>query len=527
MTEPLFDELADPSAAPPDVSTGPATDSADPSSPSPEEREAAAVALAAAWQTSWSRLIGLLIGQYARPDLAEDAVSDAFEAAARHWPVDGVPTNTGAWLLTAARRRVLDRLRSEAVHRRKEPLMVVDDEMRAAAAAVVDPGAHLADEQLRLIFACCHPAIAPDDRVALTLRFVVGLTTTEIARLLLVQETAMAARLTRAKKRLASSGIPFATPPAARLDERLDVVATVVYLAFTSGYHPGVGAVPLRVDLGDEAIRLLRVLDSLLPGRPVVRALLALLLLQHSRRDTRLAPDGTLVLLPDQDRSRWHRDEIAEGITLLESLPPTLPTAGTPRPRTAAPSSAGGPSFASGPSLTSGPSAGGPPSGSGRSPAGASSSGADPSSVDAPADSLTTSTASVVSRLAEEYRLQALIAAEHATAPTAADTRWDVIAGLYLQLERLTGSPVVRLARAVAVAEASGPSAGLLLLDGLEEQLPRHHRVPAVRAELLVRAGNPTAAATAYREALTLVTNPTERTHLESRLAALDSPPAS
>nr|WP_034621076.1 sigma-70 family RNA polymerase sigma factor [Cellulomonas sp. URHE0023] len=416
-------------------------------------------ALADAWQTSWSRLIGLLIGQYARPDLAEDAVSDAFEAAARHWPVDGVPTNTGAWLLTAARRRVLDRLRSEAVHRRKEPLMVVDDEMRAAAAAVVDPGAHVADEQLRLIFACCHPAIAPDDRVALTLRFVVGLTTTEIARLLLVQETAMAARLTRAKKRLASSGIPFATPPAAHLDERLDVVATVVYLAFTSGYHPGAGETALRVDLGDEAIRLLRVLDSLLPDRPVVRALLALLLLQHSRRDTRLAPDGTLVLLPDQDRTRWHHAEIAEGVALLQSLPlsPVMTEADT----------------------------------------------------------------SLVTRLAQEYRLQALIAAEHATAPTAEDTRWDVIAGLYLQLERLTGSPVVRLARAVAVAEASGPDAGLLLLEGLEDALPRHHRVPAVRAELLVRSGNPTAAATSYREALTLVTNPTERAHLESRLAAL------
>ncbi|WP_456844941.1 RNA polymerase sigma factor, partial [Cellulomonas sp. P5_C6] len=299
------------------------------------------LALADAWRAHWSRLIGLLIGQYARPDLAEDAVSDAFEAAARHWPVDGVPTNTGAWLLTAARRRVLDRLRSEAVARRKEPLMAVDDEMRAAAAAVVDPGAHVADEQLRLIFACCHPAIAPDDRVALTLRFVVGLTTAEIGRLLLVQESTMAARLTRAKKRLASSGIPFATPPAALLDERLDVVATVVYLAFTSGYHPGVGPSVLRVDLGDEAIRLLRVLDGLLPGRAVVRSLLALLLLQHSRRDTRLDAAGALVLLPDQDRSRWHRDEIAEGVALLASLPTTLPVAGpSPSPRPA-PSPAG------------------------------------------------------------------------------------------------------------------------------------------------------------------------------------------
>lgn len=418
-------------------------------------------ALAEAWRAHWSRLIGLLIGQFARPDLAEDAVSDAFESAARHWPVDGVPTNTGAWLLTAARRRVLDRLRSEAVARRKEPLMVVDDEMRAAAAAVVDPGAHVADERLRLIFACCHPAIAPDDRVALTLRFVVGLTTTEIGRLLLVQESTMAARLTRAKKRLASSGIPFATPAAERLDERLDVVATVVYLAFTSGYHPGVGDEPLRVDLGDEAIRLLRVLDSLLPDRAVVRSLLALLLLQHSRRDTRLDASGALVLLPDQDRTRWHRDEIMEGVALLESL------ADGPRPT------------------------------------------ADP--------------AGHQSRLATEYRLQALIAAEHATAPEAADTRWSVIADLYAQLEALTGSPVVRLARAVAVAEADGPDAGLQLLDGLDDALPRHHRVPAVRAELLRRAGHPTAAAAAYRAALSLVTNPTERTHLESRLADLEA----
>ncbi|WP_421735348.1 RNA polymerase sigma factor [Cellulomonas sp.] len=423
-------------------------------------------ALADAWRDHWSRLIGLLIGQFARPDLAEDAVSDAFESAARHWPVDGVPTNTGAWLLTAARRRVLDRLRSEAVQRRKEPLMVVDDEMRAAAAAAVDPGAHVADEQLRLIFACCHPAIAPDDRVALTLRFVVGLTTTEIGRLLLVQESTMAARLTRAKKRLASSGIPFATPAAARLDERLDVVATVVYLAFTSGYHPGEGAVPLRVDLGDEAIRLLRVLDDLLPGRAVVRALLALLLLQHSRRDTRLDAAGALVLLPDQDRSRWHRDEITEGVALLESL--ATRDAGSTAPT------------------------------------------ADPT---APGHQ---------TRLANEYRLQALIAAEHATAPTSADTRWSVIADLYAQLEALTGSPVVRLARAVAVSEASGPEAGLQLLEGLDDALPRHHRVPAVRAELLARAGHHSAAADAYRAALTLVTNPTERTYLQSRLTSLD-----
>jgi RNA polymerase sigma-70 factor (ECF subfamily) len=410
-----------------------------------------AAAIADAWTTSWSRLVALLIGQYARPDLAEDAVADAFEQAARHWPTGGVPRNPGAWLLTTARRRVLDRLRTEQVHRRKEPLMVVDDEMRALAAAAVDPGAHVADEQLRLVFACCHPAIAPDDRIALTLRFVVGLSTAEIARLLLVQETALAARVTRAKKRLAASGIPFAVPAADRLDDRLDVVATVAYLLFTAGYQPAPGERPLRVDLGDEAIRLLRSLDALLPGRAVVRALLALLLLQHSRRDTRLDARGSIVLLADQDRSRWHADEIGEGVTLLTTLGPDVST----------------------------------------------------------------------SRLAEDYRLQALVAAEHATAASPGATRWDVIAAHYAHLEALTGSPVVRLARAVAVAEAQGADAGLALLDGLDDALPRHHRVPAVRAELLVRVGRRDDAAAQYRRALDLVTNPTEQAHLEARLAAL------
>ena len=436
-------------------------------------------ALADAWQTSWSRLVGLLIGQYQRPDLAEDAVADAFESAARHWPADGVPTNTGAWLLTAARRRVLDRLRTEAVHRRKEPLMAVDDEMRAAAAAVVDPfdGAHVADEQLRLVFACCHPALAADDRVALTLRFVVGLTTTEIARLLLVQETAMAARLTRAKKRLASSGIPFAVPPPGQLDSRLDAVATVLYLMFTSGYQPGSGPVTLRVDLGDEAIRLVRQLAVLLPGRAVLSSLLALMLLQHSRRDTRLSPSGQIVLLPDQDRSRWHGEEIAEAVALLAAEDPARDLRGAD-------------GAASGGSAHDGSAS------AGRAPEPA-------------------------SQLAQEYRLQALIAAEHATAPSSADTRWPRICTLYASLEDLTGSPVVRLARAVAVAEAYGPTAGLALLDGLDEALPRHHRLPAVRAELLVRAGDPAAAATEYERALALVTNDAERTHLATRLSTL------
>ena len=404
-------------------------------------------ALELAWREHWGRLVALLLAQYRRPDLAEDAVAEAFAAAARRWPDDGVPAQPAAWLLTAARNRLVDRLRAEAVHQRKEPLMLVDARDRDLSSAV-DPGGHIPDERLRLVFTCCHPALAPETRVALTLRFVVGLDVPDIAALLLVQEATMAARLTRAKKRLATAGIPFVTPSAERPDERLDVVATVIYLIFTAGYQPGPRDRGLRVDLGDEAIRLARLLDHLLPGRPVVRALLALMLLQHSRRDARADADGSLILLPDQDRAQWHRADIGEGVALLEGL---LPGTGQ----------------------------------------------------------------------AEEYRLQALIAAEHATAPTAADTHWSEVADLYGHLEALTGSPVVRLARAVAVSEAFGPVAGLALLEGLDADLPHHHRLPAVRAELLLRAGRDHDAAVAFGQALDLVRSDAERRHLEARLASL------
>lgn len=403
-------------------------------------------AVGAAWRAHWSHVVALLVAQFASPDIAEDAAADAFEAAARTWPRDGVPANPGAWLLTAARRRVLDRLRAQAVHRRKEPLMVVDDEMRALAAATQDPGAHVADEQLRLVLACCHPALAPADRVTMTLRFVVGLGTADIARLQLVQHTAMSARLTRAKRRLASAGVPFTVPPAAELDDRLDAVTTVLYLLFTAGYQPADVPGGLRVDLADEAVRLARELDGLLGGSPRVRALLALMLLQHSRRDARIDDDGQLVLLPDQDRTRWHVQDVAEGLGLLRTLPQ-------------------------------------------------------------------------LDGLAEDHRLQALVAAEHATAPTADATRWDVIAGVYAVLEARTGSPVVRLARAVAVAEAAGPEAGLALLDGLDDALAHHHRLPAVRGELLLRAGRGAAAAVELGRALELVPDAAERRHLEDRLA--------
>lgn len=408
-------------------------------------------ALAAAWRAHWSHLVALLVGQFASPDLAEEGVADAFEAAARTWPRSGVPDNPGAWLLTTARRRVLDRLRSRAVHRRKEPLLIVDEQLRAAAAQTQDPGAHVPDDQLRLVLTCCHPALAVADRVALTLRFVVGLRTQDVARLQLVQHTAMSARLTRAKRRLATAGIAFTVPPPERLDERMDAVTTVLYLLFTAGYQPSDAPGGLRVDLADEAIRLTRELDRLLPGRSDLRALLALMLLQHSRRDTRVDATGALVLLPDQDRTRWHHDEIAQAVDLLGTVPP----------------------------------------GDGR---------------------------------AEEYRLQALAAAEHATAARPQDTRWDVVAARYAELEARTGSPVVRLARAVAVAEGVGPEAGLRLLDGLDAGLAHHHRLPAVRGELLLRAGRAAEAAAELERALALAPAGAEQDHLRQRLADARAP---
>jgi RNA polymerase sigma-70 factor (ECF subfamily) len=395
----------------------------------------------------WGRLLALLVAQYRRLDLAEDGLGDAFEAAARTWPTDGVPTNPPAWLLTAARRRVLDRLRTESVAAKKLPLLAVEADLTEEAQRTMAlPGAsgEVADERLRLVLLCAHPALAPEAAAALTLRLVLGVPTEDIARLFLVSTPTMAARLTRARKRLA--GERFAVPSGSELESRVGVVADVAYLAFTAGYAPGSGADVLRADVAGEAIRLVRVLRSLLPadfpGRPDLDALLALMLIQHSRRDARVR-DGRLVLLPEQDRRLWHPDEEAEALALLTPL-------------VAAPST--------------------------------------------------------------PWLLQALIAAEHAIARRPEDTDWPRIADRYRELEELTGSPVVRLNRAVAVAEADGPHAGLRLLEGLS--LPGH-RLPATRGELLARAGDTEAARAAYDEAIARCGNAAERERLEERRAGL------
>lgn len=338
--------------------------------------------------------------------------------------------------------------------RRKQPLIAVDAITNASAAASGPVGpddgdASIVDERLRLIFMCCHPALPPTASAALTLRLVAGLRLSEIARLFLVTEPTMSARLTRAKRKIVDSGIPFAVPSQGRLPDRLDTVLAVIYLVFTEGYAATSGPHAMRTGLSDEAIRLARTVEDLLPGEPAVVALLALMLLQHSRRDSRVDDSGRVVLLPLQDRRRWRHDEITEALGLLAST-------GGEEQRS---SSAG------------------------------------------------------------RYRLQALIAAEHATATRAGDTDWSSIATHYAELERRWPSPIVRLNRAVAVAETDGPAAALGLLNGLHEALPGNHRVWTVEAELLTRLGRSAEALVAFDRAIELVANATERAHLVNRRA--------
>lgn len=275
-------------------------------------------ALASTVREEWGRLTALLLARYRRLDLVEDALGDAVEAATRTWPIDGAPDRPAAWLHTAASRRIIDRLRSEATAQRAEPLLVVESARREGGRVMADPGALVEDDLLRLVLMCTHPSLAPEAASALALRLVLGVPTPDIARLFLVPEPTMAARITRAKKKIVGAGIPFGVPDESVLPERLDSVAQTAYLAFTAGYAPGTGADLLRASLSGEAILLVRSVLGLRPSEPVLVALLALMLFQHSRRDARVR-DGQLVLLPDQDRTLWHHDEIAEAQRLLDA----------------------------------------------------------------------------------------------------------------------------------------------------------------------------------------------------------------
>jgi RNA polymerase sigma-70 factor (ECF subfamily) len=246
-------------------------------------------------------------------DLAEECVQDAYARALTSWSTDGVPTRPAGWLTTVARRRALDLLRRETVLRRSLPLLV-EDAVEPSHDVFDDD---IPDDRLRLICTCCHPALAPEAQVALTLRLLCGLTTAEVARAFLVSEPTMAARITRAKKKIATARIPYRVPPAAELPERIDAVLTVVHLLFTTGHAAPAGADLVRRDLVERALDLARMLRSLLPGDPDVAGLLALILLTDARRATRVGVDGRLLLLEEQDRGQWDRTAIAEGAALV------------------------------------------------------------------------------------------------------------------------------------------------------------------------------------------------------------------
>ena len=412
-------------------------------------RDIASDAVERTFREESARSLATLIRILGDFDLAEEALQDAFVAAVERWPRDGIPDRPGAWIVTTARNRALDRLR----RKRTEATKVAEIE-RAAGAGVegevrLGGESRVADDRLRLIFTCCHPALALDARVALTLRTLGGLTTPEIARAFLVPEATLAQRIVRAKRKIATARIPYRVPPDDLLPERLEGVLATVYLIFNEGYTATSGDDLVRRDLCAEAIRLARLLADLMPAEPEAVGLLALLLLQDSRRDARTAPDGSLVLLEDQDRSLWDRTEIDEGTAAVARA--LALAGGRPGP----------------------------------------------------------------------YALQAAIAACHAEAPTASATDWGEIAGLYAALAVVTLSPVVDLNRAVAVAMAEGPQAGLILVEalGAEGALADYHLFHAARADLLRRLGRRREAAIAYERARALAANAAERDFLARRLA--------
>jgi RNA polymerase sigma-70 factor, ECF subfamily len=283
----------------------------------------ASSAVAEAFTDEWGRIVASLIARTGDWDLAEDCAQQAFAEAVRRWPRDGVPRQPGAWLTTVARNRAIDRLRHERM--KEQRLRAVTDVMTATEPpdemepdAREDDESGIADDRLRLIFTCCHPALALDGRVALTLRTLAGLTTAEIARAFFVPEATMAKRLVRAKAKIAHARIPYRVPPAHLLPERTGGVLAVLYLLFNEGYKASAGPELVRTDLCREAIRLGRILNTLMPDEPEAGGLLSLMLFQHSRRLARVDQDGELVTLEDQDRSRWDRDEIDEAGSLLD-----------------------------------------------------------------------------------------------------------------------------------------------------------------------------------------------------------------
>jgi RNA polymerase sigma factor (sigma-70 family) len=396
------------------------------------------------------QVLGAVFRRFGDFAAAEDAVQEALIAAAAQWPVQGMPDQPRAWLFHVASRRMADHVRSEAARRHREAIVV--SLVPAEEQVALPPDGESAidhDDALDLLFMCCHPALSPSSAIALTLRAVGGLTTAEIARAFLVPEPTMAQRISRAKESIRASRVPFEVPTGEEHAARLGAVMHVLYLVYSEGYTASSGEELQRVDLSSEAIRLARMLHRLVPDHSEVAGLLALMLLTDARRTARAGPAGELIPLDEQDRSRWDRDAIAEGVALISA---TLPRGAV-----------------------------GP------------------------------------------YQLQAAIAAVHDEAPSAEETDWAQILGLYGLLLRMSDNPVVTLSHVVATAMVHSPRVGLERLDAVakDPRLRANHRLDAVRAHLLERAGDRDGAVSSYRLAAERTTSTPERDYLLLRAARL------
>ncbi len=407
----------------------------------------------ALFRESHGKVLAALIAFCRDFSLAEDALQDACLVALKHWPVDGLPSNPPAWLLTTAKNRIIDQVRRDRVLARKLVLLGADDTFETPTDKEVDV---IPDERLRLIFTCCHPAIAREAQIALTLRTLGGLSTEDIAHAFLTPVPTMAQRLVRAQRKISDAGIPYRVPDADQLAERVDAVLTVLYLIFNEGYAAASGDALIRRSLCDEAIRLASLLRDLVESDlrapelgarlPEILGLGALMMLHHARLAARSGPDGRLILLDAQDRARWDHAAISRATTQLERA--------------------------------------------------------------------------LAQRRPGPYQIQAAIAALHAEARTPAATDWRQISALYGELAKRMPSPIVELNRAIAVAMADGPQRGLEQLDVMQlaESLGGYHHYHATRADFLRRLGNMPEAAAAYRQALALCDNAVEREFLQGRL---------
>ncbi|HJW47013.1 MAG TPA: RNA polymerase sigma factor [Lysobacter sp.] len=406
----------------------------------------------AVWRMESAKLIASLARMLRDVGLAEELAQDALVVALEQWPQSGVPDNPGAWLMTTAKHRAIDRLRRHQLQQRKHEELGYELELHqerdedVLLDALDDP---IGDDLLRLAFTACHPVLSQEARVALTLRLLGGLTTDEIARAFLVPEPTIAQRIVRAKRTLTEANVPFEVPRGDELVERLSAVLSVIYLIFNEGYSATAGDDWLRPSLCENALRLGRIVAELLPQQAEVHGLVALMEIQASRANARTGPSGEPILLLDQDRARWDRLLIGRGLAALD--------------RAAKLDGARGP-----------------------------------------------------------YALQAAIAACHARALKPEDTDWAQIVGLYGELSRLTGSPVVELNRAVALAMLFGPTAGLEIVDALADEpaLARYHLLPSVRGDLLHKLGRMEEARAEFERAAEMTRNLRERALLLERAAA-------